>query len=189
LAIPKSSTLGHHRARLAGEEDVVGLEVAVDDAALVGDRERRAHREGDVDDLGHGHRPALDPRAQRLAVEKLQRQEGQPVDLAHVEAIGDVGVLQARGDACFLDEARRDGGVAAEGQHLEGHALVEALAARFEHRPHAPLAELADDLVVAEARAGSEAHAERAVLGVHGLHRLASSYLRSRQRTAQNVGG
>ena len=96
FAIPKSVTT----AGAAGEQDVVRLDVAVHDAALVRVGERlRARRAGCSIASAIGTGPCGQPRAQGLALHERHRVVRQPVDVARREHRDDVRLLERRGDA------------------------------------------------------------------------------------------
>jgi len=91
---PRDAEVGDHRPSAFGlQEDVVGLDVAVDDAAQMGVRQR-------VGDLGEGathffdgaKRSKLQVRRQRAASHERHDEIGDSVVLAHVEDRDDVRV-------------------------------------------------------------------------------------------------
>ena len=91
LAMPKSVTT----ADAAGEQHVVGLDVAVHDAALVrvGERLRDVAQDArSTSAIGSG--PRAEPRAQRLALDERHRVVRQAVDLAGREHRHDVRMLE-----------------------------------------------------------------------------------------------
>ncbi len=74
------------------DEDVVGLEVAVDDALAMGGGEALPGGEEHVADLPPGARVLGEPGAEGLAADELHGDEEAAVDGADVEDAGDVGV-------------------------------------------------------------------------------------------------
>src|SRR5690606_22643200 len=124
----------HDRPGLAldpGEEDVVRLEVAVDDALLVRLRERAEDRADDLDGLVDRRRPlALDPRRQQLSLQQLHREEevALALVLAEVEHPDRVRVDEQRHRFRFAVEARDGLAIADEllAQHLERDLAPEA---------------------------------------------------------------
>jgi hypothetical protein len=132
------------------DHDVPGLQVAVDDAALVRDLERRRHLRCDLKRLVHGERRAREASAQRLALDALQHQHHRAArHLLQSMDGGDVRVVQARECQRLVAEAgerfraRRQ----PRRQHLERHLALEPRVAREPDLAHAAGAQLADDLV------------------------------------------
>src|SRR6185436_12233370 len=155
-----------HRAGL-GHEDVVGLEIAVDDAGAVRALERAQHRGHDLDGARVRHALAvLDHRGQRLAVQELQddvRLAGlllRAAVLADLVDDDDVVVLAARGGARLDEEALPDLGLVGL-QELDRDAAAEPEIAGEEHGPHPALAEQLDHLVLVDADAGVRRRARR----------------------------
>ena len=134
-----------------GEEDVVGLDVAVDELGPV---PRVLQRLGDIDGNGDGLarvKPALpfDVLLQRLAVHKLHGDVVRALALAGGINLHDVGMAEAGGGGGLAFEARDEVGVGREvrRQDLQRSKPVELRLPRLEHRPHAAPAELGDDFV------------------------------------------
>jgi hypothetical protein len=124
LARPKSVILGGARGR---QEHVRRLQVAVDDAALVGVVDRLGqHR----NDLGRGLCRLRSPRrrlGQAAAVHELQREERQAVVRADLVHLHDVGVLEA-GHCLRLGPETGQlllPRVRAGQNHLRGHGAVQ----------------------------------------------------------------
>ena len=122
---------GHVAAARGAEEDVLQLEVAVDDALLVGLLERVANLLEDLGDVAEREGAgAVQAVGQLLALEELHHQEGRVC--LFVDAGGDdldnVVALDLGGGAGFQDEALADGRVGRElgGHHLEGALLAGA---------------------------------------------------------------
>jgi hypothetical protein len=138
------------------EQDVVGLEVAVQHALRVGGRDRRADREHQRRELAGGDPTAPDPGRERLAVEHLHHEVGHPPEGADVRHVDHVGVADARRRPALAEEALDDLDVAREvgAQGLEGHPLAEVAVLGLVDDPHAPFAELAEHLVAPEHGAG-----------------------------------
>ncbi len=146
---PEVEQLGEvHAAVLAGdahEEDVVGLEIAVHDAAAV----RVADRARDLiehvaGDAGR-ERVLVEAIAERRALEELHHQE---VAAALVDAeVGDrddVRVRQRAREARFAEEvlARRVVGVLTDGQELHREATIELDVTREPNLAHSTALEL-----------------------------------------------
>src|SRR5262249_51202270 len=124
----------------AGEEDVRRLEVAVDNARLVGAPKRLGHLLGDG--RGHDERDAalaLDPLAEVLALEQLHDDVRHAPIGAVVEELDNVGAPEAGGGLRLALEA--DLGVVqlvvAEGDQLDRDRLVERDVPGDPDRPHA----------------------------------------------------
>ena len=96
--------VGHHGGA-GGEEDVVGLDVAVDDAVLVGVGEGPGHVAEQAHHLGEWERTPREPRAERLALDVGHGVVGQPVALARREQGDDVRVGEPGGEPDLLAEA------------------------------------------------------------------------------------
>ena len=143
---------------------VGGLEVAVDDALLVGFPERL----GDLPRIGEGlvdgNRPALQPLGEVLAGNELHRQEvggravGQRRALEAVD-VGDVGVVERGEQFRFALEARQALGILRQlsRQHLDRHLAAELRVGGAVHLAHAAGAERCRDLVRTQAAARREA--------------------------------
>ena len=97
LARPKSRIFD---MAVGGDEDVVRLQVAMDDAAGVGGAETGDELKRQLCRPWHGQRPAFEERAQRVALEQLGDEERHVAD-ADVEDREDVRVRQ-RGDGARL---------------------------------------------------------------------------------------
>ena len=94
-ATPKSISFG---ARLAavGDEDVLRLDVAVDDGALVGVVERLAEVGADLADLAVAEGAVAVHLGQRRAVDQLGDEQGVAVLLAHLIEGHDPRVVEPR---------------------------------------------------------------------------------------------
>ena len=98
------------------EDDVVGLDVAVHDAAPVDDLERVEERHEEPGRVLAAHPAvALEPRPQRGPVDELHRVPERPVGVSEVVDADDVRVLERGGDARLALEARRELRIAAPG--------------------------------------------------------------------------
>jgi hypothetical protein len=146
------------------EEDVLGLEIAVDDALVVGRAQRLRDLRGDRQRaIGRHRRRQLDRLRQRLAVDVLHHRVGQAVGRgAEVGDVDDVGVADARRRLGLLHEALDRAGVARDLalEHLHRQRPLDDQVARGEHHAHAALADLALDQV-----APVERHPDQLVVG------------------------
>ncbi len=171
--MPKSRTLTKSGAAVADrEEDVLGLEVAVDDARGVGGGERAADLRGDAQRARHVERAlALDHHAELNALEVL-----------HDEVHGAVGRGAGVGDVDDVRVADLGGGARLAPEPLDqvGHPAV----ARVQHLDRDPLADLdvlgevdlahpalADQLVDAVAPIDDLAAEVGTVVGIGGIDR------------------
>ena len=102
----RDAEVGQLGVAIGGQEHVVGLHVAMDDAALVGVGERRGHLHGDRERLGD-RQAALqgDPLVQVASVDELADDERPPVGLAAVDDRDDPGVREQRERARLALEA------------------------------------------------------------------------------------
>ena len=88
------------------QQDVLGLEVAMDDAVAVRVVERAGDRGGDADRfVDRELLLAIEPRAQRLAFDERHHVEEQPVGLARVEQRQQVRVLEVGRDLDLGEES------------------------------------------------------------------------------------
>lgn len=152
-------------ARALAEEDVLGLEIAVDDAATVGFFEASTHLDRDADREAWGDatvdREAV---AKGAALEQLHREiEAAALGLAEVENGDGVWVLEPARGADLPEETLHRGLVAVGPvvHDLDGDVAVHRVLARHVDRPHATFAEQSSDRVaVVDDRAGGETRAE-----------------------------
>ena len=87
------------------QHDVAGLDVAVDDAVLVRERQALGDLQRDVHRLRRGHRALAHARAQLGALQQLHRHVGEVVLLAEIEDGDDVGVRELAGGLRLQHEA------------------------------------------------------------------------------------
>ncbi|MFO0607940.1 MAG: hypothetical protein U0324_32550 [Polyangiales bacterium] len=144
---------------VAGEEDVLGLEVAVDDAAAVGLGDALHRGRDERERLRRWERAApFEHRAQRLAVEELVHDE-QPHAVgvvAHVEHVDHVGVAHLRRRLRLSQEAldavgrgRPARALPVAVHHLHRDAALRPGVGGLPHRPHAAAARDAGEAVAA----------------------------------------
>ncbi len=142
-----------HRAVFL-DEDVGGLDVAVDDARLVGVREPGQHLHDHRDLALERHRRRLaHGLLEVLALQELHRDEGRAVGVvAQVEDHHHVRVGHLGDRAGLALETGLQLGVVGDlGDHdLEGHVAVEHGVVGQVHLAHGALAEGAEDLVLAD---------------------------------------
>jgi hypothetical protein len=123
--------VGQGRLAVAGDEDVLRLDVAVQHLGLVRRRERTRDLHADAQDVGHRQRAlARQPVAQRAALEVVHR-DVRPAAAGHpgVEDGDDVRMPgEPPGDlALALEPAHRVAVHRLDRQHLQRHDAVEAL--------------------------------------------------------------
>src|SRR5438445_736621 len=133
------------------EHDVVGLDVAVHDAAFVRVGEGARHLDQDLADLGRGERNARGQHGrQRLAAQELHHEIDHPAGFADAIDRDDARVLELGRRTGFalepLDElfVEREG----ERQDLDRHIALQLLLTRLEDDGHPAAAELLEDLVL-----------------------------------------
>ena len=170
---PGDTEVGNQRPAL-GQEDVLGLDVAMDHALAVGIVQRCGDLTRDPDRLGHRELgrvvqpvPKRTPRDTRHRVVEHRRCAGE-LERPRVEERENVRVAQPRGDGDLAGEpaaAQRAGDLGA--QDLERHSALVLRVVRQVDGGHPAPAELALDQVGAEPLAGSE----RLMLGNPGHQR------------------
>jgi hypothetical protein len=143
-----------------GHHHVLGLQVAVDDARLVGAGQAVGDLHRKLEDALGGQRARGQDVAQGTAVHQLHGQEGVAVLGADVVNVHDVRVVEGRGRTGFLLEAGAALVVLGElgGQDLEGDLPLQPRILGAVHLAHAPDAQGTQDLVGPEFRAGGEGH-------------------------------
>ncbi len=150
---PEVDHLGDGSPFFRGDEDVAGLQVAVNDPLLV----RRVHGMADggeeLEALADGQAARVAVFDQRRAVHQLHREVGAPFGRrAGVEDAGDRAVIHPRQDLAFDLEAPHDlAGVHPELDQLQCDAALDRrLLDRLVDLPHTALADLADDAIGAD---------------------------------------
>jgi hypothetical protein len=132
-----------------GQEDVLGLEVPVDDALVVGRGEAGRDLRGDLRGPARGQVPREEPLPEGLALEELRDQEGNALVGADVVDDQDARVVEGARRPGLLLEAQQALLVAGErpGQDLDRHVAREALVAGAVDLAHAPHGQGGGDLV------------------------------------------
>ncbi len=117
----RQTEVEHLGVTAPGHEDVGRLDVAMDDARSVRGVERVGNLDPKLDQLFERHRPVADPVFQRLAFEKLHRDEPLPAVLADLVNRADVRMVQRRRGARLAHEAVGRGAIAGQliGQELQ----------------------------------------------------------------------
>jgi hypothetical protein len=137
----------------AVDQDVTGLDVAVDDAGGVRRTQRQGDVAGDARGLGDLEPAALGQQAlERATIDPLHDDERHAVGDVEVAYAYDVGVVQRRRRARVLQEAVGQVPVAAHlrAQHLQRDRRLELRVASGEHAGHGPFAELVLEQVAAD---------------------------------------
>ena len=137
----------HPQATVGSDQDVVGLEVAVDELGAMGRRQAFAGAHEHVE-----HRSPVvglfHPLAQRLAVDVLHRDEDLAVVRADVVDDDDVGMRQPGHRLCFAKQASFTGrAIFVAMQELECDSPVELRIVGAVDHAHAAAAELLEDHV------------------------------------------
>ena len=140
------------------DEQVVGLQVAVDDALVVRGGEPLGDLARVVDGLARRQRAAVQAAAQRFAFEQLRDDVGRAVVDADVVDGQDVRVIELPGGARLLLEAMQPARIRRErlGDQLDRDVAPETRIARAVDLAHAAGAEPADDLVGTDRGAGRD---------------------------------
>ncbi len=149
---PRDPEVGELRAREArlalGADDVGGLDVAVDDATLVGVRERRTEDRPDAQHVAVRQRPVAQQLGERRPLDELGHEvDGVLVAAGFVER-DDPGVRQAGGGEGLALAAAV--GVVADRDPLDGDVALEVLVAGAIDDAHAARAERRPEPVAVE---------------------------------------
>lgn len=138
-----NAEVGQEGVAIVVEENVAGLEVAVDNASLVGMVQRRADAIQDMSCLGDGKRPFLQPVGQGAATHVAHHQIWLPVIFAEVIYWHDGGVFQCGNGPGFALKPAAEGGVVQEfaGQHFDGHIAPKHGVVGQENGSHSPFAD------------------------------------------------
>ena len=133
-----------------GDHDVRGLQVAVDDAFVVGAGECFGHLGGELQRAGERKGLSLQQIAELLALDELHGDESGAVRFVDLEDGGDVRMVERGGRLGLLDEAPPPFLVGDQfrRQHLESHLAIELGVEGPVDDPHAAAADLVEDLVV-----------------------------------------
>jgi hypothetical protein len=134
-----------------GQEEVLRLEIAVDDARVVGDGHAPTGLQRDVHGARHGQRShaTQQPRA-ILSRQEFHHQIGRAVSpAAEIDHGHEVGMLEAAGRHGLVLEPPQDLGAGRQlrQQELDRHATREPQVARLVNGAHAALSEQPHDLV------------------------------------------
>jgi len=143
----RDAEVGHGR-RAAGEQDVVRLDVAVDDAAAVRVDERARDVLENAHRFAHRERSAREARAQRLAFDERHDEERETVGLSRAQHRHDVRMLQRRREHDLaLEAVHGDRGGELVREHLHDDHSSERVVLRDETRRHPSTAKFAIESV------------------------------------------
>ena len=135
---------------VARQEDVRGLDVAMDDAGGVRGLEALRHLGPQLQHARDRHRPARDRAPQRPAFQPLHDDVALGAVLPHVEDAADVAMAQGRRRPRLAQEARDGPGVARERgrEELDRHAPAEPRVLGLVDGAHTPASDGCEDAVV-----------------------------------------
>ena len=156
-------------APVAGDHDVRRLDVAVDDAGRVCGLERRSRLNPVLERSCQRQRPFGEHLVERRAVNELHRNEGRPFVLADFVDGDDVGMVERRSGAGFLDEAAMPLGIAG-GVRLkepDGGAAAEPGIDGAIDDPHAAASDFVLDLIVRDDHQEGLCHLRRGRTGLY----------------------
>ena len=159
--------VGHLHVPLGRDEDVLGLDVAVQDVAAMGRAGALEDRGDEVERLARGEGALLlEEVAQGLPIDELHREEEETVVLTLVEHADDVRVRQPRRRPRLPAESPDELGVAGEidAHDLEGDLSIEAGVEGRVDAAHAAVGEVGEHRVAPVDRSADES-----VL-LHGRH-------------------
>ena len=133
-----------------GDENVGGLDIAVDDAFFVGGVEGVGELDADVDGARNRQGTERDQFVEGLPFEQLHGDEGPAVVFFDGVNDANAGMIQRRGGAGFAEEAFERLRIAARvfREKLQGDAAAEFDVFGFVDDAHAAAADLAEDFVV-----------------------------------------
>jgi hypothetical protein len=133
---------------LLGDHDVAGLEIAVDDALLVGRGQGIGQGNGDLEDLLEGHAACGDRLRERFTLHQLHGEKASSFILFYRIDVNDVGMVEGRqrpGLAIEPGQSLRIGGELGR-QHFECHLAVEGRVLGAVDLSHPAFAELGGEL-------------------------------------------
>jgi hypothetical protein len=132
------------------EHDVVGLEVSVHDALVVGLGEAFGDFDAEIENAGHPEPLFFDDVSELLAADELHDHESDAFRIVDLVDHGDVGMLKGSGGLRLLDEAALALGIGDEvgRQNLESDLAVQLGVHGTVDDAHAAAAQLIEDLVM-----------------------------------------
>ena len=145
---------------LRGKHDVGGLEITMQEAALVSFLQRFSNFDGHREHLGEAHLFVLEPLVEIFSGDVLHHKKKRPVRFGDLEYLADVGVIERCGSHGFAPQAFVRVKIACHGagQNFERYLAVEAGVAGAIHHAHAAFTQAVEDLVCAKFVARRNVH-------------------------------
>jgi hypothetical protein len=152
----RESEVEHLDEAVARERDIVGLQVAVDDAAIVRSFDRAGNLQRDLQSGLDAQRSSVQPIRERLAVDELEHQHLAAVVVFDAVNRGDVRMINSRNDGRFPLEPCDSPGVGREigRQCLQRDVAFQLRIASAIDLAHSAAADDGEHFVVRYARAG-----------------------------------
>ena len=164
----RQTEIGDLHVTVGGDQDVLGLDVAVDDSGSARMLESSGNLLADTSDLlGAKDAAFCQDASKRLSVDVLHGHIRRGVLVAEVVDLHDVGVRQPRCISGFCAESRYEVGIrSARAEHLERDDAIEHRVTGTVHRAHAARRDEAGYLVAAaddrrRQPVGSDVHEKR----------------------------
>jgi hypothetical protein len=141
-----------HAGRI--DQDVGGLEVAVQHTAAVGRIDCLSHEGQDSRGLPRWHRLGSKPLGECRSLDQSHAVEGMAATLSHLEDRDDARVVESGGRLRLAAKPHKvgSGGEIPPQEHLQGHCPTKAFLAGTVDNSHASSAELFEQFVVVERR-------------------------------------
>ena len=117
-------------------------------------RKRGCDLRGDIERLAEPQACPLQSQSQRLAIDKLHRNEMLPINFINLINVSDVRMIERCGRLCFLHKAPHAIFISdnVSGQNFQRHFAIELRVLREIHFPHSARADLRADFIATEAR-------------------------------------
>ncbi len=151
------------RQAVAGDEQVLGLEIAMEDAPRVSGGKAAGDLHANLDRFASRERAAVEPLTQRGALEEFADDVRSAAVRANVEDSQNVRMVERGRRACLLFEAMKSVRVCGKrgGKNLDGDVASQPRVTGAIHLAHAPGAKEVDDFVRAEPGTRCERHRAR----------------------------